>query len=388
MRHFRGELAHARKRTRWLREANPPSTDVAKPSRVTIWLSRFIRFLSVDQGFDSVRAVRQAAALFFAAGVIGLVSDLLLGGIADKQALSLTLDTANLVIGCSCWLFLRNRLFGYRALVLVVIALTDVAFNNVLGEIAGGTLGIWFVVVFVWIGAWFPPRTSLLATPFAVLAYVLPYRFAHPPSGGDAGSVLYVIPAAVLVGITISLNAATARRAEFEQHVALEALAKANVTDDLTSLGNRRFGNGLLDSLCPGDVVAVLDLDRFKEVNDHYGHSTGDRVLQELGAFLATTFGETSLIARMGGEEFLLVYRQISIAEGALRTEQIVRAWRSREPLSTLSAGVAQHREGESPSITYRLADEALYLAKSRGRDQVAIERRTGIRMESTLKKP
>jgi diguanylate cyclase (GGDEF)-like protein len=200
--------------------------------------------------------------------------------------------------------------------------------------------------------------------------------------------VLYVIPAAVLVGVTISLNAASARRAEFEQHVALEALAKANVTDDLTSLGNRRFGNGLLDSVRPGDVVAILDLDRFKQVNDRYGHSTGDRVLQDLGEFLLTTFGESGLIARMGGEEFLLVYRQISLVEGALRTDRIVQGWRSREPLSTLSAGVALHREGQSPSITYRLADEALYLAKSKGRDQVAIERRTGIRIESAIENP
>jgi diguanylate cyclase (GGDEF)-like protein len=355
---------------------------------MTTSLSRLIHFLSIDQGFDSVRAVRQGAVLFFAAGVIGLVSDLLLGGIENRQALSLTLDTANLVIGCICWLFLRNRLFGYRALVLVGIALADVAFNNLLGEIAGGTLGIWFVLVFVWIGAWFPPRTSLLAAPLAVLSYILPYRFGHPPSGGTAGSVLYVIPAAVLVGVTISLNAASARRAEFEQHVALEALAKANVTDDLTSLGNRRFGNGLLDSVRPGDVVAILDLDRFKQVNDRYGHSTGDRVLQDLGEFLLTTFGESGLIARMGGEEFLLVYRQISLVEGALRTDRIVQGWRSREPLSTLSAGVALHREGQSPSITYRLADEALYLAKSKGRDQVAIERRTGIRIESAIENP
>jgi diguanylate cyclase len=65
-----------------------------------------------------------------------------------------------------------------------------------------------------------------------------------------------------------------------------------------------------------------------------------------------------------------------------------VEGWRSREPLSTLSAGVAPHREGQSPSITYRLADEALYLAKSRGRDQVAIERRTGIRTESVIENP
>src|SRR6202034_3620613 len=98
--------------------------------------------------------------------------------------------------------------------------------------------------------------------PIATLAYVLPYRFSDPPSGGTAASTIFVIPVAVLVGLTIAANAASARRAEREQHLALAALAKANVTDDLTSLGNRRFGNELIDSVRPGDVVALLDLDR------------------------------------------------------------------------------------------------------------------------------
>jgi diguanylate cyclase (GGDEF)-like protein len=324
--------------------------------------------------------VRQAAVLFLAAGTIGLVSDLLLGGIEDGVHLSLILDSANLLIGSVCWLFLRDRLPGYRSLVLVVLALADVAFNNVLGEITGGTLGIWFIVAFVWIGAWFPPRTSLLVAPLAVLAYILPYRFGHPPSGGTATSALFVIPVAVLVGLTIAANAASARRAEDEQRLSLAALAKANVTDDLTSLGNRRFGNELIDSVRPGDAVALLDLDRFKDVNDRYGHLTGDRVLQELGEVLAATPDEAGLIARMGGEEFMVVYRQMSTVESTARTEDVLARWRSRQPLSTLSAGIALHRDGQSPSTTYRLADEALYLAKSRGRDQVAIENRAGVR--------
>jgi diguanylate cyclase (GGDEF)-like protein len=361
---------------------------VGEPPPAPVGESGLRRFLSSEQGYNSVRAVRQAAVLFFAAGVIGLVSDLLIGGIKNRTDLSLLLDTANLLIGCSCWLFLRDRLSGYRSLALVGVALADVALNNLLGEITGGTLGIWFVVVFVWIGAWFPPRTSLVVAPLAVLAYVLPYRFGDPPAGGSASSVLFVIPTAVLVGITISINAVSARRAEHAQQFALAALAKASLTDDLTSLGNRRFGNQLVDSLNPGDVVAVLDLDRFKEVNDHFGHAAGDRVLQELGEFLATLFGDSGQIARMGGEEFLIVYPGMTVEEGARRTEHVLTGWRSLQPLCTLSAGVAIHREGQLPSTTYRLADEALYLAKSRGRDQVATERRNEVRTPTLAELP
>ena len=347
--------------------------------------SRVDRFLFTARRPESGRAIRQAAVLFLAAGLIGFASDLLLGGITDHTDLSLILDTANIAMGCVCWFVLRDRLVGYRSLVLVGVALADVALNNILGEITGGTLGIWFVVVFVWIGAWYPPPTSLFMAPLAALAYVLPYRFADPPSGGTATSAVFVIPVAVLVGLTIAANSAAARRAESEQQLALAALARANVTDDLTSLGNRRFGNELIDAVKPGDVVVLLDLDRFKEVNDRYGHTAGDRVLQELGEFLRTTIGESGHIARMGGEEFLLVFPQTSIDEGTSRTNDLVRTWRSRQPLSTLSAGIAVHREGRSPSTSYRLADEGLYLAKSRGRDQVAVESRTVLRTPSVI---
>ena len=89
----------------------------------------------------------------------------------------------------------------------------------------------------------------------------------------------------------------------------------------------------------------------------------------------------------MGGEEFLLVYRQISIVEGALRSERIVQAWRSREPLSTLSRG--RPTPGGAVAVDRLPAcGRGVYLAKSKGRDQVAIERRTGIRLESVIENP
>jgi diguanylate cyclase (GGDEF)-like protein len=385
MPHRRRAVSRLRDNSRTERTGNSALSIVARPSWWSDARSSITSFLGADQGFNSLRAVRQAAALFLAAGLIGFVSDLLLGGITGNSALSFALDAANLVIGAICWFFLRNWAVGYRSLVLVGVALTDVALNNLLGEITGGTLGIWFVVVFVWVGAWYPPRISLFVAPWAVLAYVLPYRFANPPGGGTATSVLFVMPTAVLVGLTISANAKSARRAESEQRVAFAALAKANITDDLTSLGNRRFGNELIDSVQPGDVIVLLDLDQFKEVNDHYGHQIGDQVLQELGEFLGTTIAESGEVARMGGEEFLLLYRHSTDTEGALRATMVVDQWRARQPLSTLSAGIALHRDGQSPSTTYRLADEALYLAKSRGRAQVAIERRSSIRLPSVI---
>jgi diguanylate cyclase (GGDEF)-like protein len=217
----------------------------------------------------------------------------------------------------------------------------------------------------------------------ATLAYVLPFEVGQPAPGGALSSVGLIVPVSVMVGIVIAVNARSARRAQFEQQRALTALAKANITDDLTTLGNRRFGNELLDGVKPGDALAVLDLDRFKAVNDHFGHAVGDRVLQELGVFLTAALG-SALIARMGGEEFLVVFRQLPVDEAALRLNEMLAEWRSKGPLSTLSVGLAVHHEGQSPSMTYRLADEALYLAKSCGRDQLAIEQRRELRSDVT----
>jgi diguanylate cyclase (GGDEF)-like protein len=332
---------------------------------------------------ESARAIRQAAALFLASGLIGLAGDVSFRHMTAHHTISLVLDVGNLALGLVSW-NLRSRLNGAATLVLAVFALTSIGINDGLGTIPNGTLAIWFIIVFVWVGAWHSPKTVLAMTLPATLAYVLPFELGQPAPGGAISSVALVIPVSVMVGVVIAFNAQTTRRAQFEQHRALTALAKANITDDLTTLGNRRFGNELLDAVMPGDCLAVLDLDRFKQVNDHFGHAVGDRVLQELGRFLADSLDST-LVARMGGEEFLVVFRQLPVETAAANLNAMLAAWRSTGPLTTLSAGLAQHREGQSPSMTYRLADEALYLAKSCGRDQLAIEHRSELRSDASV---
>jgi diguanylate cyclase len=75
---------------------------------------------------------------------------------------------------------------------------------------------------------------------------------------------------------------------------------------------------------------------------------------------------------RQGGEEFLLVLRA-SASSGVPVVERLLMAWQAREPLASLSAGVAVHRHGQSPSVTYAQADRALYQAKAAGRGQLVL---------------
>jgi two-component system, cell cycle response regulator len=208
-----------------------------------------------------------------------------------------------------------------------------------------------------------------------------------PATYGAMTSVAISIPVAVLVGETIARKEQTTRRAVAGQQAALTALAKANVTDDLTGLGNRRWANSLLDALQDGDALAILDLDHFKDVNDTCSHQVGDRVLRTVAELLqdaesgaGSGDGAGSFAARMGGEEFLLVLVGVDLSAAVHRLEAIREAVRAHPwaeltgglPV-TVSIGAASSAGLPDPSPAELLgrADAHLYRAKRQGRDRV-----------------
>ena len=125
--------------------------------------------------------------------------------------------------------------------------------------------------------------------------------------------------------------------------------------------------------------LMILDLDHFKRLNDTYGHLFGDSVLKRLGAILKQCIYETDFVARYGGEEFVVILPRAD-AEGVLRKAERIRQTLEAETFSegdgavkvTVSAGIAHYpRDGENPEEVLRRADEALYAAKSGGRNRV-----------------
>ena len=125
-------------------------------------------------------------------------------------------------------------------------------------------------------------------------------------------------------------------------------------------------------------AVLLLDVDRFKSVNDQHGHATGDRVLQQVAQVLATQVPEGGLLARYGGEEFLLVLPDHDLEHARRFAEQAraaVEAWRAPElPAVTLSIGVTARPADDSTTTLEGLieqADRALYRAKESGRNRV-----------------
>ena len=152
-------------------------------------------------------------------------------------------------------------------------------------------------------------------------------------------------------------------------------------TDHLTGLPNRR---ALIEavSAAKGDalILVIADIDRFKRVNDTYGHDVGDRVLKGFGAQLQETVRSGDLICRLGGEEFVVVMPGADAAEAARIAERARRTTESREFLVdgaagsvsiTVSIGLAEWRENWNHAELYRRADRALYLSKSAGRNRV-----------------
>jgi len=160
------------------------------------------------------------------------------------------------------------------------------------------------------------------------------------------------------------------------------------LTDPLTRLPNREALNGQLSReeeryrrYGRPLSLAVCDIDRFKAVNDRYGHATGDAVLREVAACLRESLRETDFVARFGGEEFVILLPETAPeqAAGALDTVRMAVAARRVEcrgaaPLNvTVSFGVACFGEGDDAERVFIRADAALYQAKGAGRDRVIV---------------
>ena len=140
-------------------------------------------------------------------------------------------------------------------------------------------------------------------------------------------------------------------------------------TDPLTQLANRRTFARALSTMRPGDALVLVDLDNFKRVNDQHGHQAGDETLRRLARDLRDTARQVDCVARYGGEEFAVVLPEAGIEGAQAMLTRVRRAWASRHPITTFSAGIARHESGRLPRETLRLADDALYAAKDAGRD-------------------
>lgn len=148
--------------------------------------------------------------------------------------------------------------------------------------------------------------------------------------------------------------------------------------DALTGLPNRRQ----LQAWLAADLrrvtdaqplsLVLFDLDHFKQVNDTYGHETGDRVLQDTALAASDAVGQGDRVGRWGGEEFLILVAgdQAAAQQVAAQLRSGMRSlWHPESRAITVSCGIAQARPVDTPETLLRRADTALYQAKAAGRD-------------------
>jgi diguanylate cyclase (GGDEF)-like protein len=174
--------------------------------------------------------------------------------------------------------------------------------------------------------------------------------------------------------------------AAFARAYALEEAERGANTDALTGLPNRRSFDDLIAIVPPrrrahDDIgILMVDIDRFKNLNDRHGHATGDTVLRAVAGAIAATVRAEDTPARYGGEEFAVILRRASAPQAAEVAERVRRAVASIPPDRlgvdlpvTVSVGVATAEQEEDISAVIERADKALYVAKRRGRDRVEI---------------
>ena len=174
-----------------------------------------------------------------------------------------------------------------------------------------------------------------------------------------------------------------------ELDAANAALTEANarleylsVTDPLTGAWNRRHGERILSAdldearrYGPSMSLLLLDIDRFKAINDTFGHQTGDRVLIEITQRLQSNLRTSDALARWGGEEFVIMARQCTLGDATALAEKLRDIIRET-PFAdggnvTVSIGVAELKTDDDLSTWLSRADRALYSAKNAGRDAV-----------------
>jgi diguanylate cyclase (GGDEF)-like protein len=163
------------------------------------------------------------------------------------------------------------------------------------------------------------------------------------------------------------------------------------VTDGLTGLYNRRYFEMQIDLEIEGAdrlgqklTLMMLDVDNFKTFNDRYGHQEGDRVLATLGGIILSCVRDRDVACRYGGEEFTIILpggQNSTAVEIYERINGELEAYRfgtegQNAGRITMSIGVAEHLPSESAANLVRRADQALYEAKARGRNQIIIASR------------
>jgi diguanylate cyclase (GGDEF)-like protein len=277
----------------------------------------------------------------------------------------------------------------YQALYAIACNIAGYAMT---GPIRGASLMVLLVVIVFCIFSVRPRQmailclVSLFSLGLTMLWMARTDPLRYPPV---IEALHFAICAFSLIAVTALTGAMNKLRSRLQQQkeellTALERIRTLATVDELTALANRRHANEVLSAeeqrlnAQPGAIcIALLDLDYFKSVNDRFGHAGGDAVLRAFADAVRPELRARDLLARWGGEEFLLLLPDTGLRDAERVLARMAQRFAHADipglagVTITFSAGVVARAGGERLADTIQRADKALYTAKSTGRNRI-----------------
>jgi len=315
------------------------------------------------------KATFDAVLVFFWTGVF-IFTILIRSGI-NKRYSDPSLTIPQLLWGTFFMLTIAYLLNEWRGLILMAyfgmlsFGFFKLKFREFLSVVLVAVLGYSLVVLYLFI--YEPERIEIELELLQILAFSC-----------SLGTMMYT-------GSAVHRLRDRSKKQYIDLQQALEVNKKLATTDDLTGLYNRRyFMEKLAQQKALSErnecdfVICYCDLDHFKQTNDTFGHHTGDIVLQKFSEILKTSIREIDYAARFGGEEFVCLLVNTDI-ENALKVMERIRKTLQDYNFSdiapalhaTVSIGITNFREFNTLQETLMTADNRMYIAKRKGRNQI-----------------
>ncbi len=331
--------------------------------------------------------------LFIVLAITGCISNIA-GFTANAAIFGFTPQTlfcaacALIIIASSLVGFLTGR--TYVATIIILLVLGFVEFP-ILYISYGASTAVYMLVAEIGIITFMKPvhRVVMGAAVFVadIAAFVVRSRFPQLNMANDnmeLDTLFSFIIAFIGIMVAVAIVIVQYERQAKQLSEMGEELTLAVNTDPLTEIRNRRYLMQYLENQTAqmGDekhCAVLIDLDLFKSVNDTYGHVFGDKVLKQFADTVKKNLGENDLIARFGGEEFMILFgtdneEEIITTMDTISKEYAIFSEKEKGKEFTFSAGAAIYGKNSSITDIFTTADKRLYKAKAAGRNMIVMD--------------
>ncbi|GLT20036.1 GGDEF domain-containing protein [Vibrio zhanjiangensis] len=285
-----------------------------------------------------------------------LIGETMLGALLLTFEITLLLDVTAIV-------YKRKGFFGHT-LPLILLVSSIILAIHIFGTLAT----YWVFPIIISVVFLLPSKLALSANVTLLVGCTLA-AFPHQHIASTSRYAFSLLATAVIAHVIVQ----AIKRLQKE-------LRYLSERDSMTGALNRHELQNYLDHVTTSystSSVAVIDIDKFKNINDQYGHDVGDKVIKQVVGILYRHMDESDLLFRLGGDEFLLLFPnkdQVEAKNAMMYISQNVRQSEYPEGATvTISSGIAEFLATESTENWVKRADLALYQSKHNGRDKVSL---------------